>query len=636
MRSRRASCPAAQRIVNYLRFTTEVLRREGLCMEPFLTDAPDVTCETLQSMWKEWTTRAVKKVAGAKRFRLASAIKGTKTLFDEPCPPCDRRASQKAKESWAARALESPQLTRGAVLEDIRSRVRWYMGTRWWNEDKERKGRAKVPDQKGCAELERGCGGTLSVPRHWEEPIVLPTGDKIIEEYDPTRCRIGTAKKKSKTRVVTMQAARAKRLLQPVHARAYDHLCRQPWIVRGEVSGSLFDEVAADREDGELYRSGDFEASTDNLNKDAVEAVVSVLAEALPRRRADVLMKTFKSSWVTWKGKRREIVRGSMMGNSLSFVVLCLLNKICLDRARQRVENCGPLHRKSLVNGDDLFFCGSDEVFDAWLQETKEVGFVINLKKTMVSSRWGDLNSSTYDFKSKRLVPKLNFGWVATDDWKEPEGTVSDNAFELANRLSFPTAMYVLTHRIFINTLTRCPPPLTLIPSRWWNVLVRKRFFRAVFALPRLEPEADGAERKLPMVLGPPLVNSTDAIEKRIAFEERRVTRAFVRRWRGTMCVPVKVRNVKRCIPPKGTYANVRLERGEIEVRRLWFEPILRVIEHYFPDLLDTCDSEWVSEQPGLSYHRALKTSFVRNPGFGPPSEGIKYYSFLRTLWARI
>jgi len=613
----RACYNVVERTVKNLHLATEVLRQEGLVDKTF--SAGGSSCEVLRCRWNEWTSMMMLKVSGEKKFRLASALKGTKTLFDEPCRPCDIANAQSAKDEWARRALNLPQVTSPEVLADIKSRTRWYMGTRWWKEEKVKK-RAYVPDQQGCTELERGCGGSLSVRRKGE----APKSEEIVcqdcpEEGDTAKCRVGTAKAKGKVRVVTMQSARAKRKLRPVHEAAYNHLSHQPWLVRGDVTSDHFKTISDDMRPGESFNSGDFEASTDNLNKDAVLAVVEVLAEALPQHRSKVLLDTFEKTWVDWGGEKRVIVRGSMMGNLLSFVVLCLLNKICLDRARQEVEGCGPLYRRALVNGDDLFFSGGNEVFDAWVRATKEVGFVINLKKTMRSTRWGDLNSTTWDFRKSRFVPRLSFGFFGTELWKLPEGSAIDSLFLLVKQVRFSTAAWLLNIRPVQSMFSRVRPALTSFPRRWWQFLVKKRWFRNCMSLPEGDIEADGVERKLPFVLGYPLRESFPAYEKEIARLERKVTRIYVKEWRGRMVAPSKKKVESRSIPTKNSCLNIRLERGAPVWRRLWLEPVLRYFERNFNHLFLFENPDWLEDQPSLQVTIPLVRKSMRPLSFAPP-----------------
>jgi len=614
-------CTSVQRTVKSLRLATEVLRREGLVSETF--SAGGRSCKALQGKWSEWTSSQLLKVKGEKKFRLASAFKGTKTLFDEPCHPCDLELAKSAKEVWARRALFEPQVTDPEVLKDIKSRARWYMGNRWWREESVKK-RAYVPDQQGCAEFERGCGGTLAVRRWCDDEKDLFLCDLVPREGDTTMCRIGTAKKKGKLRVVTMQSARAKRILRPVHEAAYNHLSKQPWLVRGDVTAEQMMSIREDSLEGETLNSGDFEASTDNLNKDAVLAVVEVLAEALPERRKKVLLDTFQDTWVEWKGDKKKVVRGSMMGNLLSFVVLCLLNKIVLDQARQEVENCGPLHRRSLVNGDDLFFSGGDELFAAWLRATRRVGFVINLKKTLRSARFGDLNSTTFDFKRKKFVPRLKFGFLGTDMWKEPDGTVADCLFALVSQVRFSTAAWLLNLRPVQSIFTRCRVALTLFPRRWWQFLVKKRWFRIAMSLgddAKITTSSceTSFERKLPFSLGPPLAVSTPSMESEIRRLERKVTRACVAEWRGRYCTPPKVNVKARPLPRVRLSPNVHLKRGQPVWQRLWMTPVLAYLERNFPGSFQYENVDWVDDQPGLQVSMALERRFTRI-SFAPPT----------------
>ncbi|QGY72532.1 RNA dependent RNA polymerase [Plasmopara viticola lesion associated ourmia-like virus 2] len=603
----RACHSVTQRTVKSLHLATKVLRQEGLVTETFT--AGGLSCEALRELWGKWSRLMLDKVKGEKKFRLASALKGTKSLFDEPCFTCDRDLAAAAKEEWARRALGRPQFTRPEVLADIKSRARWYMGKSWW---REKKGVAYVPDQQGCAELERGCGGTLGVARPWDAIKVGPLGSGPTEG-DITMCRLGTAKAKGKMRVVTMQAARTKRILRPVHTAAYNHLSRQPWLVRGDVNADHFKRVKADQRPGEKFNSGDFEASTDNLNKDAVLAVVEVLCEALPERRKKVLLASFEETWVEWNGEKRKVVRGSMMGNLLSFVVLCLLNKICLDQARQKVEDCGPIYREALVNGDDLFFSGGDEVFDAWLSATREVGFVINLKKTMRSERYGDLNSTTYDMKKSRFIPRLSFGFLGTNIWKEPAGTVADSLFSLVRQLKFSTAAWLLNIRPIQEIFDRAKPALSIFPRRWWQFLVKKKWFRAVITgvdndVTQLVQACNGLpirERTLPYVLGPPLCESNPVFEGEIFKLEQKVIRSRVSDWAGEMVVPPGKKMMKRKLKIKKE--KYHLSRGSPVWTRLWLEPVLRQIEFKYPHMLLQClTTPWIDDQPGLTTTVAL------------------------------
>jgi len=320
------------------------------------------------------------------------------------------------------------------------------MGSTWYNEWKGPK-ETFLPDQRGCLELEAGFGGTLAVPyesdnipglfwgmtreegavrehlREGTAPVkgssVRP-GEKLYPLWYPLKpashhnqLRVGCAKTKGKFRVVTMQAALTKRLLRPVHEAAYDYISSFGWCVRGDIKGVHLFPLLLDKRDNEKYISGDYEAATDNLNPDAVLAVVEVLAESLPEELGKVLIDSFTDIWFAERKNnqeiRRSVLRGSMMGNLCSFVVLCLLNKICHEITVDEIaleRGDSSMHSRLVrINGDDIAFCGDDGVFRKWRNVTSRIGFVVNEKKTGVSEKIIELNSQPFLvswFDSKR------------------------------------------------------------------------------------------------------------------------------------------------------------------------------------------------------------------------------------------
>lgn len=617
--SRRA-CSSALRTVKSLRLVSEVLRQEKLVKELFHADGLLLTCETLQERWKEWCDGVKnRRMRAEDHHRLLGSLKGTKTLFDEPCRACDKQAAAEAKAKWSTRALTEERFTAPAVLEDIKRRTRKLVGKDWW---KRRKGRnlAYVPDQQGCAELERGCGGTLSVipyDSEWPDKSGLTTFQRVSltqEERESTMCRLGAAKTKGKVRVVTMQGAHAKRVLRPVHNAAYERLSRRfSWLVRGDVTEDHFKSVG-ELERGQSYISGDYSASTDNLNKDAVMAVVTTLAENLPNEEGRLLVASFRDCVVEWEGRIRLVVRGSMMGNLCSFVVLCILNRICFERA---LDLAGySKNHPCILNGDDILFRGDYGLYCAWLHCTSEVGFVINEQKTMRSQRYGDLNSQTFDHIKGRKVKKLCFGFLGSDAWKEPVGSLCAPLFDLCRQVRFRTAAWLLTSYPIRSLLVRVPPELSAVPRRWWNFLVKKRWFRGIYDLPPTNIISTGVERKLPFVLGQP-IESTREIEQAITDAEKAVTEEIVKEWRGVPVHPLEQRVASRTLFHKS--GRHRLSRRISGWRRLWLEPVLKVIQEKYPSLFVEGDPVWVTDQPGLQVTYQLSRSF-RRPAFRPPT----------------
>jgi len=176
-------------------------------------------------------------------------------------------------------------------------------------------------DQNGCLEQTRFNGGTISVGSGYYGNI--------------SELRVGVAKTKGKLRVVTMQSARVKRVLSPVHDALYDHLTSFGWCVRGDVLKSDFAAVVADVGKGESFISGDYSAATDNILPWVTEAVTSVLAECpdLTDEERGIMLAAVGDLHLMSKSRKTKtlLTRKQMMGNLLSFPILCLINKACFD-----------------------------------------------------------------------------------------------------------------------------------------------------------------------------------------------------------------------------------------------------------------------------------------------------------------
>lgn len=303
------------------------------------------------------------------------------------------------------------------------------------------------------------------------------------------------------------------------------------------------------------------------------------------------------------------------MGNLGSFVVLCILNRICFERARDLVGY--PRDWPCLLNGDDILTKGEDGFFYSWLFRTAEVGFVINKKKTMRSKEYGDLNSQTYRYSKRRMVKKLCFGFLASDSWKEPVGSLATPLFDLCRQVRYSTATSLLTSRPVRSLFRRAPIPLQTIPHRWWNFLVKKAWFRGSIDRDPVEATREGTERKLPFVLGPPIVTS-GAIEAEIRAADQEVIAVCVNEWAGRPVCPL---SETRPAPKDGVYRS-RWKLGRVVEgwRRLWLAPTLEAFWLRYSHLFVPDGQEWVDEQPGLQLTYKL-TRKPRKPfSFAPPA----------------
>jgi len=609
--------------------------------------------------------QALKK-GGSQRIVLAE--KGTKTLFDRPCA-CDDHRSAREKSAW----LDRMSVPTSPISDDTKEWVRRLtvelVGRSWWtsragavtsNDGQKESEYPRIPDQRGCLEQKAGLGGTLSVARTDEQIAEIESrgatpGNKARDTWK--QVRVGVGKTKGKHRVVTMQSANSKRVLRPVHERLYDHLTSFGWCVRGDVTADDLDAVVKDRNEGagEYLISGDYSAATDNLFQDAVYTVVQVLAEALPEGSEEriALLGSFRPNEVVGQrgGHIGWIRRGSMMGNLVSFPVLCILNRICHARACDLYGY--PRSRRVRINGDDCAFSGSRGFFEVWKGVTGELGFVVNEEKTGFSTRYLELNSEIYDSHFGSFVRKLTFGWLATDSERAPIHAL----FETCSRLSFATAVFVLTSNHGRAVMERGFWGVGEIPARWWSFLTKRKWFRRLASrdppascpeesasggrrewIPEgksLEsclqgqsqagdgtwdgvlkrqlgvPNLDSRERKLPFVPGKPLAIADRRLEYLIRVLDARAMKEWLHQHEGVAVKPP----AKRCGysgPPKPS--DRRLETGRIVRKpvcyRLWLEPTLRAVQDVLIPMR-VCRfadpaAEWIDDQPGLVMGRTL------------------------------
>jgi hypothetical protein len=119
---------------------------------------------------------------------------------------------------------------------------------------------------------------------------------------------------------------------------------------------------------------------------------------------------------------------GQLMGNVLSFPLLCIANLACFWLACEeyegrelRFEDLPPVR----INGDDILFKSPSERFlRVWTGWTKEFGFELSVGKNLVSDHILQINSALYTTKTTKYndflhvivriqeVPFVNFGLI--------------------------------------------------------------------------------------------------------------------------------------------------------------------------------------------------------------------------------
>jgi hypothetical protein len=211
-----------------------------------------------------------------------------------------------------------------------------------------------------------------------------------------------------KSRSLTV-ASSAQALLGPLHRCLYEAVSRRQWLLRGEATQAKFSSF--DREESEVFVSGDYESATDNLPLEVAEAILSEaerLSRCIPREIWMYARRSLRAS-VAYPDLSVPLqqVRGQLMGNLLSFPLLCIQNYVAFRWCVSRTE-CPDSRVR--INGDDIVFRATRRVASRWMSTVSSLGLVVSPGKTLVLPGAFSLNSTFFRvgwMTGPRLVPVL-------------------------------------------------------------------------------------------------------------------------------------------------------------------------------------------------------------------------------------
>jgi len=447
------------------------------------------------------------------------ALKSCVRIFDVACSGCDVTAAQKARASWVEACTRPvPAIDRSWAYDPswvLKQRVRELIsgwGKRLSSSRSLVRGESEwggYTDQNGCLEQTRFEGGTISVgPSHYG---------------DISELRVGVAKQKGKLRVVTMQSARVKRVLVPVHQALYDHITSFGWCVRGDVQKSDFAAIVADVGNGESFISGDYSAATDNILPWVTEAVTSVIAECpdlTDEERGTMLAAVGDLHLMSKSRKTRTLLtRKQMMGNLLSFPILCLINKACFDICCDLTWGQGK-RRVGRFNGDDCMFAGDKSFFHLWEKVTSTFGLVVNREKTGFSETWLDLNSQPYHVPTSSLVPRhcLSFLRPFRNDCVDLLGEVWKGTKEMRHSVRQYAVSVLARHEIVLRDFCVANVPRYAVAG-----LMKRAWFRRWRGSDPVPPIVTGVSRAdMVVVAEPPREDLFSIVDEAHSEAERR------------------------------------------------------------------------------------------------------------------
>jgi len=247
-----------------------------------------------------------------------------------------------------------------------------------------------LPSTSSCSEGKRSEGGCrgMSARGKWLDrfdAVSFCLSSPEPRLFGPSRvCSVDTGGKK---RIISVPPADLN-LLRPLHVSMYDHLSKFPWLLRGDAKPSKFRDFTS--VEGEVFVSGDYESATDNLNGEIQRVILETLlstTSCVPQGIREMAASTLQLVLENpTTGKLSVQHRGQLMGNLLSFPLLCLVNFLAFKYAIGRNV---PLR----INGDDIVFRATQEECDRWVKMVGRSGLVLSLGKTMVNKAFFSLNS---------------------------------------------------------------------------------------------------------------------------------------------------------------------------------------------------------------------------------------------------
>nr|WPR16955.1 MAG: RNA-dependent RNA polymerase [Mbeech associated botourmia-like virus 43] len=248
-----------------------------------------------------------------------------------------------------------------------------------------------------CIESGRKGGGALGLLARHEVLSRSEFCEELLNKYSTRRpqvdrVRVMNAMTAGKVRTVTVNSVDMS-FLDPFHRLLYDHVSEQSWCLRGQALPRSFSDFV--QKDGEVFVSGDYESATDNLNQDVARHILGVVSRQCTRvpvfvREAGLRSLECTAFFRESTGLKDFVVRrGQLMGNSLSFPLLCLQNYLSFKFLLGRDV---PVK----INGDDIVFRATPSEFESWADGVSRCGLTLSRGKTAVSRRWFSLNSTFF------------------------------------------------------------------------------------------------------------------------------------------------------------------------------------------------------------------------------------------------
>lgn len=366
----------------------------------------------LESPWDHAWWPSVRGLAARDRMSVSASLFLARKVL--PSPP-DPRQAWKHMQLMRSPAPRAPSDYVGFIERELDSL--FVVG---WDKGYQSHVFSHTPSSSSCLQYSRRKGGArrflAEQGSDWFADVCL---DGEEARGFPCTARYTVVQTAGKARGVTVSDGRH-HVLGPLHRTLYDYLSQFGWLLRGEARGKKFRSFA--KRKGEVFVSGDYESATDNLSLTVTELILSrILSRArfIPPGIKDFAMRSLRCEifYPDLKNQSCQQERGQLMGNFLSFPLLCLHNYLAF---RFSIPRDVPLR----INGDDIVFRCRPQEYERWKRNVGAAGLTLSAGKTMLDGRFFSLNSAFFAAQSSgvREVPVVRLSMFLNGE--RPSGDV--------------------------------------------------------------------------------------------------------------------------------------------------------------------------------------------------------------------
>jgi hypothetical protein len=273
-----------------------------------------------------------------------------------------------------------------------------------------------VVSDSSCLEASTKKGGarTFLASKISRESFVraCKTGEGFVRI--PSTRKVVEVETGGKTRIVTIASA-WQHQLKPLHSCLYDQLAKRKFILKGDAKVSSLSNFQRERTaHDEVFVSGDYESATDNFNGAHSQLLVDLIRKqstVIPEIVWDEAMDFLTSTLVSDLMESPQLT-GQLMGNLLSFPLLCLTNLVGVFIGFRDHKRVWGIIKAGLlkINGDDIVFRSTLAEANRWMIGVAKCGLKLSRGKTLVHKRFFSINSTFFrvQFDQRpKLIPVL-------------------------------------------------------------------------------------------------------------------------------------------------------------------------------------------------------------------------------------